>query len=221
MKKLYLWLFVLLTSVSFNELVHAGNIKMPTLMNQGKSIEAFIPAGWRLIKQTAGDLNKDGLADVAGVLELNVKYERGMEEAPPRILFIAFKEPGGLYRLSVQAEKAILKANEGGVWGDPLEGISVDRGSILITFYGGSNYRWSYIYRFRYQNDGWFLIGATIDNYYTGTGEGTREDYNLLTGIMIKSQTRLQKTVKEETINRGKKPLVNLRDFEASGEFKF
>ena len=38
-----------------------------------------MPAGWKLIKQAAGDLDKDGLADIAGVIEQaklpNFNYE--------------------------------------------------------------------------------------------------------------------------------------------------
>ena len=211
----------LVVVISLNVFVSADNDKLPTLIKQGKSIESFIPVGWKLIKKTSGDLNKDGLIDIAGIIELNKEYKRGLEDAPSRILFIAFMEPNGLYKLSIHAEKAILKSDEGGVWGDPLVGISVDCGSILITFYGGSSDRWVYVYRFRNQNNGWYLIGATLENFNTGSGAGTREDYNLLTGIMIKSITYLEKSIKEETINRGKKKLLNLRDFNAYGGNQF
>ncbi|MGE5607257.1 MAG: hypothetical protein ACM3YE_16395 [Bacteroidota bacterium] len=218
MKRIYfLASFIIL--ISLYVFVSADS-KLPTLITQGKSIESFIPVGWKLINKTEGDLNKDGLIDIAGVLELNREYEMGLE-APPRILFVAFKDKNGIYRLSIQSEKAILKADQGGVWGDPFVGISVDRGSILIQFYGGSNYRWAYTYRFRFQDNGWYLIGATIENYFTGTGEGIREDYNLLTGIMIKATFKLEKTIKEETINRGKKKLLNLKDFNAGEENEF
>ena len=185
----------------------------PTLVAQGKSIDSFVPKGWKLIKEASGDLNKDGLEDIVGVIEFIKTYEINMEGAPPRILFIAFKEKDA-YSLSIQTDKAILRSDMGGVWGDPFESISVNRGSILITFYGGSNYRWGEVYRFRYQNNGWYLIGATIHSSYTGTGEETNEDYNLLTGKMIKTTIDKSGKKQEETINRGKKKLVNLIDFD-------
>jgi hypothetical protein len=159
--------------------------KLPTLIKQSNSIEAFVPKGWKLLDKTSGDLNKDGLADIAGVLEPETQWEPGMEEAPPRILLIALQERGKGYRLSIQTAKAILRADEGVAWGDPYESVSVDRGSLLLNFYGGSGWRWAYTYRFRYQDQGWFLIGVTEVVFFTGTQEGKVKDYNLLTGKMI------------------------------------
>lgn len=185
----------------------------PILAVQGKSIDSFVPDGWKLIKNTSGDLNRDGLDDIAGVIEYKNNYPKDSEEAPSRILLIALQEKDH-YRLSVQTEKAILTADQGGVWGDPLESLSVNRGSILINFYGGSNYRWAYRYRFRYQNKAWYLIGATITSYFTGTGEGTTEDYNLLTGFMIVTTIDKNGKSQEKTIHRGKKELLNLKDFD-------
>ncbi|EGO63794.1 lysozyme inhibitor LprI family protein [Acetonema longum] len=182
----------------------------PMLVQFGSNVASFVPNGWKLIKQASGDLNEDGLDDIAGVIEYDAPYRRGLEEAPPRILFIALKEKNG-YRLSIQKNKFILKADEGGVWGDPFHSISVDRGSCLITFYGGSNYRWAYDLRFRYQNEGWYLIGFTAENWYTGTGNGEKEDYNLLTGVEIISTVEKNAIVHEEAVNRGKK-VINLKD---------
>ena len=194
-----------------------SNNEIPKLGEYGTSLESFIPNGWNLIKKATGDLNNDGLEDIAGVIEYNKPYNKSaLEKAPPRILFIALREKNG-YRLSIQTEKAILKADQGGVWGDPFESISVNRGSLLIKFYGGSNYRWAYNYRFSYQNASWNLIGYTSNSWYTGTGAGKREDYNLLTGIMIVSTVDKNVVVKEETINRGHNKLVKLQEF--SGVF--
>lgn len=198
--------------------VISANNTLPVLAGKGRTVESFVPEGWKLIAQTSGDLNKDGLSDIAGVVESSRKWEGDSGDAAPRLLFIAFQGTDGLYRLSVQTEKAILREDQGGVWGDPFESLSVDRGSILIKFYGGSNYRWGYIYRFRYQDGGWYLIGATIDSYFTGTGEGFTEDFNLLTGKMIRTKTDDKGRKKEETINRGKKKLIHLKDFDINAE---
>lgn len=109
-----------------------------------------------------------------------------------------------------------MKADQGGIWGDPfLDGMSVERGTLLIKFYGGSNYRWAYDYRFLYQNDGWYLIGYTSTSYHLGTGEGKKKDYNLLTGIEIISTFNNTGVIREEPINRGKRELINLSDLSA------
>lgn len=203
------WLFSILLPAYGNE----KPSEIPILNEYEKTIEAFIMPGWKLIRQANGDLNKDGLPDVVGIIE---KTEFKTSEAPPRIMFILFKENDG-YRLSIQSGKAILKADEGGIWGDPLQDLLINRGSVVLTFYGGSSSRWGYTYRFRYQNGGWFLIGATFDTQNINTGEGVRNDHNLLTGITI-STTTDEKSGKrvEKTISRGKKPLINLKDFDVN-----
>ncbi len=215
MKKALLYLFLAGWILGMNLTVTAAekSAALPIRVKVGKNIESFIPAGWKLIKKTGGDLNQDGLDDIAGVIEYG-KTDSKDSQAPPRVLFIAFKDKGN-YQLSVQTAKAILKADQGGVWGDPFEDILVNRGSLLINFYGGSNYRWAYRYRFRYQNYGWYLIGARIDSYFTGTGEGTTEDYNLLTGWMTVTTVDKSGKIQTKTIRRGKKALLNLKDFDA------
>ncbi|HBE78739.1 MAG TPA: hypothetical protein DDW65_13335 [Firmicutes bacterium] len=214
MRKIYVYLCLACITIliSAEVLGNETDFKLPTLVKQGKDIHSFIPPGWKLIKNTQGDLNKDGLADIAGILESKAP-PKDLAEAPPRILFIAFRE-NQQYRLSFQTEKAILTADMGGVWGDPLESISVDHGSLLINFYGGSNERWFQSYRFRYQGNGWYLIGATLGSYFTPTGAGQTEDYNLLTGMMIITTTDKNGNEQAKNIHRGKKPLVNLQDFD-------
>ena len=180
-----------------------------------QNIESLIPEGWQLIAKAEGDLNQDNLVDAAIVIEQDVE-NLFLDEAAPRALLIALQNDKGTYELSIRSDKAILKANEGGVWGDPFyEGLSVDRGSLLINFYGGSNWRWANTYRFRYQDDGWYLIGATLSNYWTVNGEGTTEDYNLLTGESKIKRTDENGEETEELINRGRKDLLSLEEFDA------
>ena len=179
-----------------------------------QNIESLIPEGWQLIAKAEGDLNQDNLVDAAIVIEQDVE-NLFLDEAAPRALLIALQNDKGTYELSIRSDKAILKANEGGVWGDPFyEGLSVDRGSLLINFYGGSNWRWANTYRFRYQDDGWYLIGATLSNYWTVNGEGTTEDYNLLTGDFKTKRTDENGNEAEELTNRGGKDLLSLEEFD-------
>ena len=188
---------------------------LPVLKSKGNTITAFIPAGWRLIKQATGDLNQDGIADIAGVIELNKNYNPATETAPPRILFVAFKKPDGFYYLAAQSEKAILKADEGGIWGDPLDSIIIKNKTLTLYFYGGSNHRWSFIYHFRYVNNALYLMDAERVNYFNVTGEGTKINYNLMTGILVKSAIIREKILKTQRMNRGKK-LIKLENFNAT-----
>lgn len=80
-------------------------------VNFGQDIFRVIPEGWQLANQNngklaiaKGDLNKDGIQDVALVIEEATANDAGLD----RHLIIAFGNEEGSYRLSTQAEKAIL-----------------------------------------------------------------------------------------------------------------
>ncbi len=187
--------------------------------NEIRDILSIVPAGWHILNysdakpvQAEGDLNKDGISDIALVIEETTSAE----EAPPRAIIVAFGNVDNTYTLSINTNKVIMRADEGGIWGDPFESISIDRGSVLIKDYGGSNWRWYNSYRFRYQDHDWYLIGATMGTYFTGTttrDNANEEDYNLLTGdyiIRTKDESGEINTIKG---NRGKRKLVKLKDF--------
>lgn len=186
------------------------------------NIESLIPEGWHLLKsegkqfEARDDLNKDEIEDIALIIE---KEKNESEETPSRSLLIAFGKESDDYSVSIISNKAILKSNEGGVWGDPLKDISIDRGSVVLNFYGGSNYRWYAKYRFRFQDNDWYLIGATLGSYNSGrvTPENANEeDYNLLTGEYVIKDTNEEDPNKSETIRgkRGKTALLLLKDFD-------
>ena len=50
--------------------------------------------------------------------------------------------------------------------------------------FGGSRWKWNYTHRYRFQNNDWQLIGATI-NYGTPCDYSFTFDYNLSTGNII------------------------------------
>lgn len=180
-------------------------------------LASIIPSGWvQLNKENSlavGDLNKDGIDDVAIAIE---QLQSETDGAPDRALLIAFGKGEDSYDLSIIADQVILKSDEGGVWGDPFESISVDRGSVVVSDYGGSNWRWYHDYRFRFQDDDWYLIGLTKGSYFTGSAseEDAEEwDYNLLTGdYHHRGKDENGKTV-FTTGNLGKRDLIKLSDF--------
>lgn len=189
-----------------------------------RTLEGVIPEDWTELRdadgepvRVVGDLNKDGVQDAATVIE---KAVPGEGEAPERALLIAFGKPDGSYKLSIIADHVLLRADEGGVWGDPFDGLEINRGSLVVSEYGGSNWRWYNRYRFRYQDADWFLIGMTSGTYFNGGEEpeeqATEEDYNLLTGDYIIKGHEENGKAHVEKGNRGKKPLVKLRDFDLS-----
>jgi hypothetical protein len=190
--------------------------------NAFKDISSFIPNGWHILEKNdgklasaEGDLNQDGIMDKAVVIEGEDKPTESEYFGSPRSLLIAFKNKDNTYSLSIKADNAIMLRDQGGVFGDPLQDIKIERGSILLEFYGGSSSRWYMYYRFRYQNNGWYLIGATRGSYLstiTTMDNADEEDYNLLTGDYIIKKFEDGK-IKSTKGNRGKRQLLNLKDF--------
>ncbi|SHO45073.1 hypothetical protein [Anaerocolumna xylanovorans] len=186
-----MFLILLVFCFNSNDVLAANNTNKPEdtlIKSSGKSLSDFIPKDWKLISKVQRDLNKDKLKDIAAVIEYTGEYNASDEEemsGPPRILFIVFKKKDGTYKLSVQSASLIMRAGEGGVFGDPFAGMEYSRGSIVVSLYGGSSWRWGYTHRFRFQNKGWYLIGETDETYNINTGESETIDTNCLTGKQI------------------------------------
>lgn len=188
---------------------------MPT----NHDIKSLVPSGWHILvardKPTSaeGDLNNDSIPDIATVIEKNETTQDG--NAPPRSLLIAFGIGNGEYTLSIIADNAVLRANEGGTFGDPFDGIVIDRGSVVLSDLGGSRWKWSDKYRFRFQNNDWYLIGQTQTDHDGLTASSVEDDYNLLTGDFIVNKAENGSATPVITKgNRGLKSVL-LREFKA------
>jgi hypothetical protein len=130
----------------------------------------------RVIAETFGDLDKDGVAEKLIVLDSGLQGDFGTE----RVVLI-FKKAKKHWALWHSSQGSVLPSAHGGMMGDPFEEIKIDRGSIVIRHFGGSRYKWSYVHRYRLEGSAWKLIGATI-NFGAPCEDFTNFDYNLLTG---------------------------------------
>jgi len=78
----------------------------------------------------------------------------------------------------------------GGAFGDPFNDISITAGVLTVDHFGGSNWKWSFNHKFRYQNDDFYLIGKTSNSYFGGHdcdklndfASTNFEDINYITG---------------------------------------
>lgn len=180
-------------------------------------IQDMSPEGWTVLESGGGkairegDLNKDGNNDLAFVIE----GTGANGESAPRTLIVAF---GPEYSLKVEAGNAILKADEGGIMGDPFDGIEIKNSSLYLHFFGGSSWRWDYSYQFRFQDEDFYLIGATKSFFSINTNEGTKEDYNLLTGDYIITETSEDGNDKVTKGNYDKRNKYRLKDFNVRNE---
>jgi len=149
-----------------------GQESKKTEMNQ-------IPKSFEILNETEGDLDKDSVSEKVVVYDTAKETDFGTE----RQLFI-YKKINDEWELWKKATGAILASKEGGMMGDPFEGISIERNCIVINHFGGSNQKWSYTHRFRFQHDEFQLIGATVQ-YDAPCDYFVNFDYNLSNGKIV------------------------------------
>jgi hypothetical protein len=131
-----------------------------SIPESGSNVDAFVPKGYKIFTRVDGDLNGDGLPDVA------LGLERDDESAMlyDRPLIILFKRPDGSYRLSARSDNAIITAS--GEHGDDFSGMELKGKALVLSesvpgaTAGGSSKDF-----YRYQDGDWYLIGTSEDDY--------------------------------------------------------
>jgi len=185
------FLFLLLSLFCFQS-AKSQTFEYPKLTVQGNTIAKLIPNNWMAIDTIYGDLNNDRLEDLVLVLEFkdaihevraygDSDTEIIKEFQKPRILAIYFKNAQHQYVFALQNNNFILRAKEGGVYGDPYQGISIANNTLNLNFVGGSNWRWKLDYHFKYQRHDWILVAAKNRYYHNTSGELDEKNYDFIT----------------------------------------
>lgn len=160
------------------------------LSKYGNSIEDLIPKGWNTLSSAFGDLNKDGMEDLAFVIQgtdpqyLLSNEGLGTEKVNlnTRVLAIYFKDAQSeKFEKQVQSNEFIL-LKESPTMDEPFEGIEITKNGVLkINFrLWSSAGTWSMsndTYQFRYQNNHFTLIG--YDSYEGNRASGDTIDYSM------------------------------------------
>lgn len=165
----------------------------PKIKTQGSSVEQLTPPDWTIIDRVYGDLNNDTSDDLAVIFEYNKPIDETRvygdnntdiikETQKPRILAIFFKDKlTGALKLSTQNNDFILRAEEGGKLGDPLQQIAIKDQQLYLRFQGGSEWRWELGYTFKFENKDWFLTSAINLYFNQNTGDMTERVYDFKT----------------------------------------
>ncbi len=131
-------------------------------------LSRFLPAGATLRMSARGDLDGDGDEDALIAVESS---GTGASSAP-RSLYLLRRAPDGALKPAVESSNAILCRTCGGMMGDPLQAIRIERGAFTLRFEGGSRELWSSEYRFEYtpDRDDWRLASITFGGFDRADG---------------------------------------------------
>lgn len=219
MRQLLTTIFLLTFGIAFGQ-----EFSCPSINNQGKDINSFIPNGWTLLDSTQGDLNKDNHKDLALIVQykdsvtiLNIDNDTVLTQ--PRILIILiYNQATNQYQLVEKSNSFILNHDNPNLE-DPYQAISINNGVLKIDFsifnimggWGMSNNS----YKFRIQDTDFVLIGA--DYHYVNRGSGETEDrsYNFLIK-KVKISTGTLESDKQKVIWR----TIDLKELKTFKTFK-
>lgn len=171
MKKYFCSLFFIICFFS----AQAQDIELPA------ELKPYVLQGYQVMDLVKGDLNSDKLDDYILILktagEDTLTFENPDWEAV-RPLLIIIRQPNGKLQSVASNTSVVLCKHCGGVMGDPYQGITIKPGEFSIDFYGGSSWRWSVNYTFRYDavKKNWYLQSHESSSFQSGDPENTTEE---------------------------------------------
>ncbi len=191
-----------------------------SLKHQGASLEELVPQGWSHY-ETTGDMNKDGIADVAVMSKPNFKekivtrddgYEYNFNQP---VFAIYFGTSDGQLKLWKEYGN-LLPADENTDCTNNISFEVTNRGvlniSMQIECTQGSYFTSINRYSYRFQNGDFFLIGKENEGIQRNTGEVELVSENYLTWKrqVKKSNFSDNRTPVEKWTRLSKKPLEKL-----------
>jgi|SRR5690606_23761142 len=184
---------ILILACSFPVIAQTEFIVLP---QHGNNPEELIPEKWDTLSTAKGDLNKDGISDLAFVIqgtdnehfEVSELYDQDTLNLNPRILGIYLGDGSGGFVKQNQSN-TFIPLKDSPTMDEPLEDIEItDKGVLQIRFLlfysAGSWYTSNHLYQFRFQNDKFKLIGYDTTDTHRATGDITSYSINFLTGKM-------------------------------------
>ena len=114
------------------------------------AIQLFIPSGYSILDSASGDMNNDRVKDLILILKNNNESIENNYDELIRPLLILHGTKNNNYTLFAKNDSVVLCSICGGVFGDPYEAITIKNNFFSIEHYGGSNWRWTKIITFKY-----------------------------------------------------------------------
>ena len=134
----------------------------------------FILKGYEALDYVAGDLNGDGKKDAILILKQpGEDTAMDLDNAPDRPLLVLIRQADGKLKQVARNDNAIMCRQCGGVFGDPYAGTTIAANGFILSFYGGSGWRWGNDYKFVYRSakKNWYLVKENSTNYHAADPE--------------------------------------------------
>lgn len=175
MRKFILALFVFII-IAFA--AQAQNTMLP------QELKPFIQKGYEVLDFVKNDMNSDKLMDYILILKVQGEDTMTIDNSnwdAPRPLLLIIRQPDKSLKLRTNNSVLVLCKQCGGMMGDPYQGVRVKPGEFTTDFYGGSSWRWSESYTFRYDKikKDWFLELHNSINYHVSDPNDESGDYHI------------------------------------------
>jgi hypothetical protein len=202
---------ILISSSAFAQ-EEAGVLDPSRVPAEGKNTKQFVPPGWKIEEQVAGDLNGDSLPDFALKL-VEDKIEKNSEGDPTergRALVIVLANADGKLKRAGVAEALLQCTRCGGAFYGVVESpaeVKIEKGSVVVNQEHGSRELSNLTFRFRYDaaSQRFILIGfdyATVDRLTTNS---VSESTNYLTGVRVVTRGKGDRDTTRKTMIPKKK----------------
>lgn len=163
----------------------------PALPARADSVEAFVPRGWKILQRADGDLNGDGRADAAFVLEHSKQPDPGFgDEEPgwqafwPRITAVVIADGKG-FRLQTDNPRFVPAWTQSN-FDDVMEdgSLSIAKGVLNVRFHqfasAGGWWAGQTSFKFRWQDGEMVLIGLDRESMHRASMEYSNISINFL-----------------------------------------
>ncbi len=142
-----------------------------------------IPPKYSIVDSVSGDLDKDGVRELVVAYNTQPVDSSDLYDNIPRELII-YKLHGNIWQAWKRSSQALLGSQDGGMMGDPFGELKIKSNILYISHSGGSGWKWGYTDKYRFQNNGFYLIGHT--SHYGRLCEYWEDvDFNLSTGRLF------------------------------------
>lgn len=170
--------FVSLFAVAWHPCSWAAD-EVPSIPQRGKTLQSFVPSGYKIGIQAHADFNGDGREDIAALLWVSP------DSPAPRPFIILLRQADGSYRLSLQTDKRFTDSSEadacgGGNW-NCVPNIVAKNGALVISMPWGSAAGYDvYEKEFRLRKAAWYLVREAV--YSIGGEQSCPEQGNAKAG---------------------------------------